>query len=179
MSKRPAQSQPTAETTKEAPTKLVMANVRIGKILVGSDAHEGRWFMTVETIGAHGQTALIDIYGVGMLAPQWINEFIRVCDATDLLSCQGHYVRVIRPDVGGLGRPIVALVHITDDSQRVPTGLYQDPENLLADSNHDLIRQSGYPLEDVVVQGNTILGKRKPIFKEQSAPRRRRKKLRT
>lgn len=168
-----------ATESKEAPTKLVVTNAKIGKVAVGSDVHEGRWFMTIGTEGSHGQDALIDIYNVGMPAPQWINEFIRVCGATDLLGCQGCYVRVVRPDVGGLGRPIIALVHITDDSQRVSTGIYQDAEGLLSDSNHDLI--TPHLLDDVVVQGDVIVGKKKPIFKEQQAlkiRRRRKKKVR-
>lgn len=91
-------------------------NARVDSVCMGSDHHDGRAFFSIIFVGSG--------WGQGA-TPGWdsqtrdgfiklVDGIVRACAATDLLTCKGKYVRVLRLKERG---SIVGIAHIVDDEK--------------------------------------------------------------
>jgi hypothetical protein len=87
---------------------LQWENARVERVSIGSGYHDGRGFFTIMFAG--------DSWGQGIqnqpLHPEFIDNFIAACGASDLFDCVGKLVRVGRRENPSTFEPIVAVCHI-------------------------------------------------------------------
>ena len=85
-------------------------NAEVGPVRIGTGAHDGRGFFSVQMLG--------ESWGQGLslrFTQADVDCFISVCGAGDLMSCTGCYVRVGREDGRG---PILAVIPLINCEPR-------------------------------------------------------------